>query len=154
MSVPAEPADRPTLASSLEGHARLLWGVSIVLYGFGDLVTTAGSRWAGHAVEAGPVVSTAMGRYGLPGLLVVKVATLVGFFLVWRRLRTPGRIGIPLALTVVGAAVTGWNVVVLLAGAGPLAASALPVLSPARDRDPGPSGEPTRFPHPPRKPPT
>lgn len=120
--------------------------MSVLLYGVGDLVTTVGSRWAGHAVEAGPVVSAVMGRYGLPGLLLVKVVTLVGFFLVWRRLRTPGRVGIPLALSVVGAAVTGWNVVVLLAGGGPLAAAVLPVLAPAAGRDGEPSGEPTRFP--------
>lgn len=116
MPATSDLPDLGSLPESLERHSRLLWWLGIGFYGVGDTLTTVAGLWAGRGVEAGPVVGTAMQQFGLPGLFLVKVAALAGFYLAWRVVRSPGRVGIPLALAVVGVAVTGWNGVVLFSG--------------------------------------
>lgn len=113
------------LLESLEGHSRLLWAIGIGFYGIGDTLTTVVGFWAGRGVEAGPVVALLMAQAGILGLLVVKVAVLLGFYLAWRVLHSPGRVGIPLALSIVGVFVTGWNGVVLVVGTTTPAITAL-----------------------------
>ena len=91
----------------------MLWFVAILLYGLGDTATTyVGLSTAGVA-EAGPVAGPLMEAYGRRALLAVKVVLFALFFAAWRSLRPPVRAAIPLALVVVGATVTAWNLVVV-----------------------------------------
>ena len=51
---------------------------------------------------------------GLPGLVGLKLLTLLAFYLLWRAVRTPGRVAVPLSLLTVGVAVTLSNLVVIV----------------------------------------
>ena len=93
---------------------RSLWFVAFLAYGSGDLVTTVIGLSERRAAEAGPLASAMFLSWGMPGLVVLKLLTLAGFYLLWLRLHTPGRVAVPLALAVVGVCVTLWNVAVLL----------------------------------------
>ncbi|MFC3957035.1 hypothetical protein [Halovivax cerinus] len=97
-------------------HERSLWILALACYGVGDTITTGLGLASGGATEIGPVVGPLVDRFGSVGLVVAKSSTMAVFYGLWRVLTTPGRVAIPLALAVVGAAVTGWNVSVLLAG--------------------------------------
>lgn len=100
-------------AGSLERQP-LLWSCALVLYGIGDTVTTVLGLRAEDVSEAGPVALLALEWAGLPGYLLLKTAVIAGFYLLWTRLRTPGRDAVPLALVVTGAGVTLWNLAMLL----------------------------------------
>lgn len=98
---------------ALAARERQVWLAAILLYGVGDTVTTfLGLSWGGVA-EAGPVAAPLMEAYGRFVLLGVKAVTFAAFYLLWRLLRTPGRVAVPLALATVGALVTAWNIVVI-----------------------------------------
>jgi hypothetical protein len=90
-----------------------LWVVAVVLYGAGDTVTTLVGLQSDGATEGGPVALYALGQGGIPGFVLLKVGFIGACFLVWWVVQTPGRVAIPLALVVVGAVVTGWNLVVI-----------------------------------------
>lgn len=92
---------------------RQLWLLGLVLYGIGDTVTTLVGLSAGNVAEAGPIVAPLLADHGRLSFVGVKAATLVFFFGAWSVLRTPGRAAVPLALVVVGAVVTVWNVLVI-----------------------------------------
>jgi hypothetical protein len=101
------------LVEALSARERAVWVAAIVLYGVGDTATTYWGLSAGGVSEAGPVVAPLMVAYGPAALLGVKAAVFAGFYLVWRAVRTPGRVAIPLALATVGTVVTAWNLVVV-----------------------------------------
>jgi hypothetical protein len=90
-----------------------LWVVAFLFYGLGDAVTTLLGLRGDGASEAGPVALYALEHGGTPGFLAVKFAFIGVCFLAWYLVDTPGRVAIPLALAVVGVAVTAWNLVVL-----------------------------------------
>lgn len=99
---------------AVAAHTPLFWGLSVLLYGIGDTATTTVGIVTGTGKEAGPLAAGALASYGLPGLLGLKLASMLAFYLAWRAARPPGRVAVPLALVVVGAAVTVWNGVVLV----------------------------------------
>lgn len=103
-----------SVAAVLLERTTALWLGAVLLYGGGDTVTTLIGFRTPHVAEAGPVVAGLTGRTGIGGLFAVKILSFGGFYLAWRILPSPGRIGIPLALSVVGAFVTAWNLLVLL----------------------------------------
>lgn len=103
----------PTPVAFLADRKRLVWVAAFVLYGVGDTVTTFWGLSTGGIAEAGPVVAPLVDAYGRAALLAVKVAVFVGFYTLWRSLRTPGRVAVPLALATVGGVVTAWNLVVI-----------------------------------------
>ena len=92
----------------------LLWILGILFYGIGDTVTTAIGLQNSGAEEAGPVAVHLIEMFGIGGLIVMKLGLFASFFGFWYLLRTPGRAAIPLALTIMGIAVTAWNSAVLL----------------------------------------
>ena len=96
------------------GNDRLIWIAAILLYGVGDTATTFWGISTGGVAEAGPVAEPLIESYGRLGLVGVKVAVFPAFYLVWRLLRTPGRVAVPFALALVGAVVTVWNLLVIL----------------------------------------
>lgn len=91
-----------------------IWIAALALYGVGDTATTVVGLASGRGAEAGPVAAGLIESHGYPGLFLLKAVTFGAFFLLWRLARTPGRVAVPLALVVVGAFVTTWNVFVLL----------------------------------------
>lgn len=91
-----------------------LWVCAVLLYGVGDGVTTYLGLQDGAVAEVGPVAVFAIGEGGISGLFALKVALFAISFCLWYLVRTPGRVAIPLALTVAGALVTAWNAFVLV----------------------------------------
>ncbi|MXR52140.1 hypothetical protein GRX03_11080 [Halovenus sp. WSH3] len=91
-----------------------LWVLAVVLYGIGDTVTTLLGLHSEGVTEGGPVALFVFGQGGVPGFLLLKIGFVGTCFLVWYLVRTPGRVAIPLALAVVGAVVTCWNLFVIL----------------------------------------
>ncbi len=91
-----------------------LWLGAVLLYGVGDTATTLIGLRTPHVTEAGPIVAGFTGSTGVAGLFAVKILSFAGFYLAWRILPPPGRVGIPLALSTVGAFVVAWNLLVLL----------------------------------------
>lgn len=92
----------------------LLWILAVVLYGVGDTVTTLAGLQSDGAAEGGPVALYALSQGGVPGFLLLKVGFIGVCVGLWYLLRTPSRVAIPLALVVVGAVVTVWNLAVIL----------------------------------------
>lgn len=100
------------VAAAIDNQS-LLWVLAVVLYGLGDTVTTLVGLESDGVTESGPVALYALGQGGIPGFLLLKIGFIGVCFLAWWAVRTPGRVAIPLALVVVGAVVTGWNLVVI-----------------------------------------
>lgn len=99
---------------------RLLWAAAVALYAVGDLATT----WVGlrlGAVEQHPAAAHAIADAGLWILLPWKLAGLSLFAIAYAALARRGvrsRVGIPLGLVGMGAALVANNVRVLAAIAG------------------------------------
>lgn len=105
--------DSGLVATAIDNQP-LLWVFAVVLYGIGDTITTLVGLHSDGATEGGPVALYVLGQGGIPGFLLLKTGFISVCFLVWWLVRTPGRVAIPLALVVVGAVVTCWNLVVVL----------------------------------------
>lgn len=95
------------------GHDRRIWIAAILLYGVGDTVTTFWGLSTGGVTEAGPVAKPLIETYGHVALVGVKVIIFPSFYVIWRFLRTPGRVAVPFALAFVGGIVTLWNLLVI-----------------------------------------
>ncbi len=104
------------MVTSIWRHERLVWLVALVTYGIGDTITTLLGLRVDAVSEAGPVMGPVIEAYGPVGLVFAKLAMFVAFGAVWRLVRPPGRVAVPLALAIVGVVVTGWNAVVILIG--------------------------------------
>ena len=98
----------------VRGRQELLWGAAVLFYGVGDAVTTVAGIRADSATEAGPVALSALASGGVAGFLLVKLLFIGVCFALWRVVRTPGRVAVPLALAVAGLLVTAWNLTVLV----------------------------------------
>jgi hypothetical protein len=96
------------------GNAREIWVAAVLLYGIGDTVTTLWGLSVGGVAEAGPIAKPFIQSYGRYVLVAIKVVVFAGFYLVWRLLRTPGRVAVPFALVLVGGVTTLWNAIVIL----------------------------------------
>jgi hypothetical protein len=106
--------ERPAPLRALRRRQRALWLAAVLLYGVGDAATTAIGLTIPGVAEAGPLAVHLVGADGIGGLLALKVALFAGSYGVWSVLRTPGRVGIPLALAFVGAIVSAWNLLVIV----------------------------------------
>ena len=95
------------------GADRRIWIAAILLYGVGDTVTTFWGLSTVGVSEAGPIAGPFIDAYGRYALLAIKAAVFPSFYVLWRVLRTPGRVAVPLALAVVGGVVTVWNLLVI-----------------------------------------
>jgi hypothetical protein len=86
----------------------------VVLYVFGDLVTTGVGLGVAGLTEAGPLTGVALRRFGVAGALGLKTLALAVCLLLWRVVPWPHRLGVPVGLVAVGGWVVGWNVATLL----------------------------------------
>jgi hypothetical protein len=103
----------PDAVGALRDRQGALWVAGVLTYGITDVATTVVGLSLGLAAEAGPLASVAVDRWGFAGLVALKLLTLAAFYLLWRRIRTPGRVAVPLALLTVGVGVTLSNLVVI-----------------------------------------
>lgn len=94
-------------------NQRTLWVIAVLLYGVGDGITTLYGLQFDTVEEVGPVAAVAMRRGGTVGFLLLKGGFIAACFLVWLVVPFESRLGIPLALIFVGAAVTLWNLHIL-----------------------------------------
>jgi hypothetical protein len=90
-----------------------LWVAAVLLYGVGDTVATLWGLSTPNVAEGGPIAGPALTAFGPLGLIGLKCIVLAAFYLVWRSVRTPGRVALPLALAVTGVVVTGWNLLII-----------------------------------------
>ena len=98
----------------LATHQRAWWLIALASYGVGDLATTLVGLATGRGSEAGPLAASLLGRFGLPGIILLKLVSLLMFYLLWVLAPEPGRVAVPLALVAVGVGVTVLNPWVLL----------------------------------------
>lgn len=96
------------------GEFYALWFLAAATYGFGDIVSTVLAVFSGPGVaESNPVVAAALANFGLPGFLGVKVVIFA--VLVWISVggaRSGDRLSYywpPVVATVLGGALTAWN---------------------------------------------
>jgi hypothetical protein len=102
-----------SVIEQLAGRERVLWVAAVVFYGIGDTVTTAVGLRATGAREVGPIAGPILEATGVAGLVGLKSGFVVACAGVWYLANTPGRVAIPLALTVAGGGVTLWNIAML-----------------------------------------
>ena len=98
----------------LARRERALWAAVLLGYGVGDLLTTLVGLSTGRGAEAGPVAAELVAEFGIPALVVLKLASLGAFYLLWRLLGWPARVAVPMGVAGIGVFVTAWNAVVLL----------------------------------------
>lgn len=92
-----------------------LWVLGLLTFGVGDILTTAVGLGVGGVTEASPVGAVTLDYYGLPGMVTAKLLAVSVLAGLWRVTPRPHAVGVPLGLALLGAAVVGWNTVVVLA---------------------------------------
>ncbi|QLD84263.1 hypothetical protein HWV23_00585 [Natronomonas halophila] len=91
-----------------------LWGIAVLCFGAGDVVTTAvGLRLTG-VVELQPLAAYLFEYSAVGSMLVLKATVFGGCYVVWRRTPQPYCVGVPLGLAVLGTLIVVWNLRVLL----------------------------------------
>lgn len=98
----------------LDSWSTELWLLAILLFGVGDVVTTAVGLAGGHLVEVGPLAAPVIDHFGLAALAGLKLAAFAVCVALWRNSRRPSAVGVPLGLVTLGVLVTAWNVMHLL----------------------------------------
>lgn len=91
---------------------RVLWAGALLVFGLGDLLTTAVGLQLG-AVELSPVGSDVLHTLGWPGLVAIKLSLLAALWLAVRFLSSLVRWAVALALVVLGVLLVGWNSLVI-----------------------------------------
>lgn len=109
-----ERPDVPRPVERLQSAETRLWGVAVAFFGVGDVVTTSFGLRMDGVYEAGAVTGVLLEQYGLASMLVVKIALLTVFYLLWRSTARPHRVGVPLGLAILGVIVVWWNLSVKL----------------------------------------
>lgn len=96
---------------------QLLWGLAIITFGIGDVVTTAVFITAEMNHEGNPLVASALYTYGLWILMPWKIAVFGIFAAIYRLVPSQISVGVPIGLTLVGTALTVWNIYSSFTGA-------------------------------------
>lgn len=99
----------------LEKYTRELWGLTIVFFGGGDIITTAIGWTFSETVELGPLAAILFHRFGLGIMIPLKLAMFVIAWGLWKLVPAPHRLGVPLGLATFGVLLTLWNTTILLA---------------------------------------
>lgn len=96
-----------------------LWAAGILFFGVGDLLTTAVGLQVGGVTERNVVPAFLIGQYGLGAMFGLKLLAFGGCYALWRVVRRPHRLGVPLGLALLGIVVTLWNLGILLVAVPP-----------------------------------
>lgn len=99
--------------TSTPGVHRAVWLAALLLFGVGDVATTSVGLGIDGITESSPLAPLIV-EWGLVAMVGLKLAVFAGCYLVWARLSRPYDLSAPLGLAVLGAFVTGWNVVIVL----------------------------------------
>lgn len=99
------------------GTETRLWLLVVCAFVVGDVVTTLAGLSTPGVREASPLLADAVHRHGGLALVGGKISVLAGAVPAWWVTRSPYRWGIPVGLSVLGIAVTGWNTVVVAVAA-------------------------------------
>lgn len=96
-------------------HNKLL-SSSFMSFVIGDLLTTYIGLYyyPNQIVESNPLPAYLINEFGLVSLLIVKVLIFSGFYILYKLTPNPHNIGIPIGLTSIGVAITGWNTLLLV----------------------------------------
>jgi hypothetical protein len=113
MATSSKPPGTIAVGSDMD-REQLLWVVAVLLFGIGDLVTTSVGIRVSHVTETGTLQEPLLRQFGMISVPGLKLAVFAGFFACWRLIPSPHNLGVPLALTTVGAVVTVWNLLVIL----------------------------------------
>ncbi|MBX0297860.1 hypothetical protein [Haloarcula nitratireducens] len=99
---------------ALESSAAHMWILALLLFGLGDIVTTALGLHVAGVVETHPIAQVFF-QYSVLGTMgALKLAVFGGFYGIWKLVPRPHSLGIPLGLAVLGGIVTSWNLRVVL----------------------------------------
>ena len=89
------------------------WGLAVLFFGIGDVVTTViGSQLSG-VVELSPVLSQFDGPALYVAMIGLKLVVFMVCFLLSTQLPSPHSLGAPITLAALGFVVTLWNLTVL-----------------------------------------
>lgn len=97
----------------------VLWGLAIVLFGVGDLVTTVYFIETAGAVETHPLGAAAIDGFGYWALVPLKALAFAVLYGLYRLVPRPHAIGVPIGLVLFGAALTVWNTAISVTGSPP-----------------------------------
>lgn len=95
------------------------WLLAVLLFGVGDVVTTSVGLTLPGVVEADPVARVAIDSFGVGSIVGLKLLAFGLCYAVWRTVPRPYCLGVPLGLAALGAAVTAWNVLVVVTAVQP-----------------------------------
>ena len=98
----------------LDISSSYLWGLAVLFFGVGDVVSTVIGLKGGQLAEVGPLVAPVIELYGFGALVGLKLGTFLLCYGLWRVTPYPHRIGVPLGLAVLGILVTAWNTSLIL----------------------------------------
>lgn len=89
---------------------RVLWALSIGLFGVADLASTIYFIGELGAIESHPVADVAIETLGLWILIPWKAAAIGLFYAAYRIVPNPHSLGIPIGLVLLGIVLTVWNI--------------------------------------------
>lgn len=107
-------AEGVSVRPGADGLPVKLWVVAVLSYGLGDILTTLVGLSTGSFVEASPLVIPLVEQYGVTALLWLKALVFGMTGALWWYTPFPHSLGVPLGLSVLGIAVTGWNTYLLV----------------------------------------
>lgn len=90
-----------------------LWLAALLLFGVGDVATTAVGLAIPGVVEADPLARWMLDRLGLVALPLLKAVAFLACAVVWLVVPHPYSRGVPAGLAAIGAVVTAWNTYVV-----------------------------------------
>lgn len=100
------------IVQAIARHSSLLWVFAILIFGVGDVVTTAAGLSLG-AVESHPLSKLILGVAGVPGMIAWKAITLAAFVGFAALVPREWRVGVPIGVVLWGAVITTWNLLVV-----------------------------------------
>ena len=93
---------------------RKLWFLAVIFFVITDLVTTMYAITYTPIIEGNPLPATAIDRYGVWILPLIKGIFTGGMYGFYRIIPDPYRIGIPIGLVSIGIPITVWKTYLLL----------------------------------------
>ena len=97
-----------------------LWGLALLLFGVGDLVTTVYFIAEFGAIETHPIGGPAIDALGFWALVPLKAIAFGVCYGLYRLSPREYAVGVPIGLILLGAYLSVWNTVISLAGTSPL----------------------------------
>lgn len=94
-------------------NSKNFWISGLLLFGLGDFSTTVLGLYTRNLTEINLIPHIIYNTLGVIGLLLIKIASLFGFYLFWRITPKKYQIGIPIGITIVGTIITAWNIYLL-----------------------------------------